>query len=153
MNGAEINIYTQPVNLNDHINTEVSQIVLTEDTSVHLFTMDMGTETPIHPTTHQVLNPNAPSFLPTCTLSEGLGNIVTNAIFSQNSITIFQINDEDDPKSLLKKLRIKNRAWPIIGNFNINHLDTNFPEKNSVPCMLLTKIDNTPLCKTVNLSL
>ena len=58
--------------------------------------------------------------------SEGTGvtDRMTPSIQDQNSV--IQINDNDDPKSLLQNLKAKNRDRPIIAQLNINFLDPKF---------------------------
>ena len=61
-------------------------------------------------------------------LTESEGNGVTTCMNSsiQNQNSVIQINDNDDPKSLLQNLRAKNRDRPIIAHLNINFLDPKF---------------------------
>ena len=49
------------------------------------------------------------------TFSLSLENEVSTANLTHNSIENFQIDENEDPKSLLQKLRDKNRDRPIIG--------------------------------------
>ena len=97
------------------------------------------------------MNPNAPSFVPTST---DLGNGVTNTNLRKNlrnnSTSNIQINEEDDAKSLLGKIRNKNRDRPIIAHLNINYLDPKFEPlvdiiKNNIDILLVseTKLDDS----------
>ena len=69
---------------------------------------------------------------------------------TQNSIENVLIVENEDPKSLLEKLRNKNRDRPIIGHLNINHLDPKFEPlvdiiRNNIDILLVseTKIDGS----------
>ena len=77
-------------------------------------------------------------------------NEVGTANLTHNSIENFQIDENEDPKSLLQKLRDKNRDRPIIGHLNINHLDPKFEPlvdiiRNNIDILLVseTKIDDS----------
>ena len=65
-------------------------------------------------------------------------------------ISIAQIDNNDDPKSLLKELKTKNRERPVIAHLNINFLDPKFEPlvdmiKDNVDILLVseTKLDDS----------
>ena len=85
-----------------------------------------------------------------CPSSEGTGVTIEENTTTQDQNTPLEINDSDDPKSLLQKLRVKHRDRPIIAHLNINFLNPKFEPlqdiiKENVDIMLIseTKLDDT----------
>ena len=82
--------------------------------------------------------------------SEGTGVTIEENPPIENQNSVIQINENDDPKSLLQNLRAKHRDRPIIAHLNINFLDPKFDPlqdiiKDNVDILLVseTKLDDT----------
>ena len=82
--------------------------------------------------------------------SEGTGVTDKTSPPIQDQNSVIQINDNDDPKSLLQNLKAKNRDRPIIAQLNINFLDPKFDPlqdiiKDNIDILLIseTKLDDT----------
>ena len=73
-----------------------------------------------------------------------------NILTSKSTDALFEENNEDDPKSILKLLKAKNVDLPVIAHLNINFLAPKFDDlksivKDTVDLLMVseTKIDNT----------
>ena len=94
-----------------------------------------------------------PSSPPHTLTSEGRVVTAGRDSVTQDQNSVIQINDDDDPKSLLQNLKAKNKDRPIIAHLNINFLDPKFDPlqdiiKYNVDILLVseTKLDDTFPC-------
>ena len=110
---------------------------------------------------NSALNPLSTAFIPrtqnsipnqcpteSC-MSEGIG-VTTIEENPSNQHSILQVNENDDPKTLLQDLKAKNKDRPIIAHLNINFMDPKFEPlldmiKDNVDILLIseTKLDDT----------
>ena len=98
------------------------------------------------------LNPNASVFTPHYQTEKQCTMPTSNPskLHPPEKNSIFQVTDDDDPKSVLQKLKTKNKDRPIIAHLNINFLDPKFEPlqdmiKDNVDILLIseTKLNDT----------